>query len=72
MKHLPVSKGAADAPLALRRQAQAEREKEIREGIRRRHFAVKAEEAAIQKLFFDDALAQAPTLRAILQQGKRP
>ncbi len=44
-----VPKGSADLPLEERRRLQREQEKEIREGITRRHLHLRTEECALDR-----------------------
>lgn len=62
-----MNTGKADAPLSERRQAEAAQQQEHREGVRRRHFALAEERQLIERLHFQNALAEGETLRAIVQ-----
>lgn len=62
-----IPPGLADLPLDVRRAREVEREREIQDGLARRHLAETGFEQAYAAVQFDRLLRAAPTIAAKLR-----
>ena len=69
MTRIPQNARIADEPIEARREGEIARQREIGEGIKRRHLAIAADERAFAAANFETLLRVAPTLAAKLRGG---
>lgn len=64
-----VPRGLADLPLEVRRAREVERDRDIQDGLTRRHLAVAADERAYAAVDLARAIAVAPEVADRLRRG---